>query len=148
MGVYGSTFDLIIRNAVGSGNADRGNMRHHNAKRDVSALIVENAVAHGADAAVRIETKSRLVNLLASVVGGKKTFAAGFDPFDSPSQPHRQKRNQGMLRVVSIFNPEAPTDIGRNHSYIVPGKPHLLRQQTAREMRRLRVRPDRQSRRG
>jgi hypothetical protein len=65
-------------------------VRHDDAYGRVGTLIVENAIAYGAYATVRIEAKSRLMDLLTSVIATNETLAPGFDPFDNLSQPHRE----------------------------------------------------------
>ena len=77
-----------MRHKVGTEHQTRQHVGDSDPVRAViGALIVEERIVDGLDAAVPVEGDRDLVLLLARVVSGQHVFVAVFDPFYRTAQP-------------------------------------------------------------
>src|SRR5579872_365855 len=84
-----------------------------------------------------------IINLVASMNGSGKIFAALLDPFDSMSSFHRSKGGNKLFGVDIEFTPKTTTNFRHDHTNLVLWEAHSRRENIAQQVRNLRRTPDR-----
>ena len=65
---------------------------------------------------VGVEREFGMGLMVATLIVGRKTFAARGDPFHRPPQPPRRPGDDGFLGIMLALVAEAAADVGRNQA--------------------------------
>ena len=102
----------IGRHAIGPGQHGGGEIGHGGGVgAHVAALVVEEFVVDGENAAFRIDRGADLVPLLARMIGGDQMLAPVLDPFHRPAEPQRGEADQHVLGIELAADAEAAADM-------------------------------------
>ena len=106
-----------VIDAIGAGKVGDGVVHRAASDRVEGPAIDQEMVAEREDAAVIVEAHLHVVDMIAGMAGAHEMLVAVLDPFDRPSEPPRQERNQQILRIDVALDTEASADVGRNHPH-------------------------------
>ena len=87
----------------------------------IGALVEEELVVDGEDAAFGVDAGADPVLLLARVIGADQMLAPVLDPFDRPVQPHRGDADQHVLRIKLAADAEATAHMRLVDVHRAPG---------------------------
>jgi hypothetical protein len=88
-------------------------------------------------AAIGVERQGSLGAMIACLMVGQETLAAGGDPFDRAADAPRRPQDQHMLGIDEVLGAEAAADIGRDKSHRTGRHTQCTRGIVARRMNAL-----------
>src|SRR5439155_16165806 len=141
IGVERGQGHLVVRDAIRSGHADRGEDRHDHAPGDEGAAVVDERIADRDDPALARQSELDVVPLVALLCDRQEMLTARLDEPDRASERARQQRNQDVLGLDDRLWAEAAADVLDYIAYGVLGQREIAREQPAQDLWRLRRRP-------
>ena len=138
IGQHGTDLQLDCRDAIDCAGQMGVLEGLHTARTDQIGPGIGGAVdAQRQKAAIGVERQGSLGAMIARLMVGQETLAAGGDPFDRAADAPRRPQDQHMLGIDEILRAEAAADIGRDKSHCSGRHTQCTRGIVARRMNAL-----------
>jgi hypothetical protein len=139
VGINTDHLGFDIRNAIRAGDRkpgiDRGHARSHT--QSISSEIGDETRPQADDPAVAPGCEFGILDLVASMRGREKAFAASFGPGTGAAGAHRQERANDVLSIKTELGPKSATDVGSDKPQLVKRQRKALAQGSGVSVRQL-----------